>query len=174
MKPLALFGLTAVLTSAWLPLPADATELLVLRKEVVIAASQQRVWDAWTTAAGLEPVAGKARVELRVGGPYEWFLDLEPDEHGRRGGEGCRILAFLPLEMLAFEWTFPPAIASLRAADARTQVVILFDPTENGAVRVRFAQHGWQDGEDWQRGYAYFDRAWDWVLRTLKMSLEAE
>jgi hypothetical protein len=37
---------------------------------------------------------------------------------------------------------------------------------------VRFAQLGWQNGEDWDRGYAYFDKAWDWVLAEMKKNLE--
>jgi uncharacterized protein YndB with AHSA1/START domain len=145
----------------------------ILRKEVTIRASLEKVWHAWTTAEGLAPVAGRSNVDLRVGGPYEWFLDLEPDENGLRGGEGSRILAFLPHEVLAFDWTFPPTIPTLRAAGAKTQVVIQFDEPAPGVVRVRFAQLGWQSGEDWDRGHAYFDKAWDWVLGTMKQHLES-
>lgn len=144
----------------------------VLRKEITIHADLDEVWRAWTTEDGLAPVAGRSNVELRIGGSYEWFLDLEPDEDGLRGGEGSRVLAFLPGEMLAFDWTFPPSIPSLRKARAKTQVVVRLDRIGEGAVRVRFAQLGWEDGEDWERGYAYFDAAWDWVLKTMKESLE--
>lgn len=144
----------------------------ILRKEITIRAPLEEVWRAWTTEEGLMPVAGTSNVELRVGGPYEWFLDLEPDENGLRGGEGNKVLAFLPGEVLAFDWTFPPSIPSLRAARAKTQVVLQFDVPEDGAVRVRFAQLGWRDGEDWDRGYAYFDTAWDWVLQRMQESLE--
>lgn len=144
----------------------------VLRKEITIDATIEEVWHAWTSAEGLAPVAGPCNVELRVGGPYEWFLVGEPDESGRRGGEGARVLAFLPHEMLAFDWTFPPAVPALRASGAKTQVVLLFDELAEGGVRVRFAQHGWGEGEDHDRGYEYFDRAWSWVLQTMKKSLE--
>ncbi len=144
----------------------------ILRKEITINASLDRVWQAWTTAEGLRPVAGTCNVELRVGGPYEWFLDLEPDENGLRGGEGSRVLAFLPGEVLAFDWTFPPSIPLLRGARAKTQVVVQLDQPEEGLVRIRFAQLGWQSGDDWDRGYAYFDKAWGWVLAQMKASLE--
>jgi hypothetical protein len=74
--------------------------------------------------------------------------------------------------LLAFDWTFPPAIPSLRGAGAKTQVVIRLDEPAAGIVRVRFAQLGWGEGEDWDQGYAYFDKAWDWVLGRIKESLE--
>lgn len=140
---------------------------MILRKEVVVAADLDAVWEAWTTNEGLRFVSEASNVELRIGAPYEWFLDLPADENGLRGGEGARVLAFLPREMLAFTWTFPPATPGLRAARATTQVVVLFDETESG-VRVRLSQHGWQDGEEWQRGYEYFDQAWGFVLERLR------
>ncbi len=144
----------------------------ILRKEITIRAPLEKVWHAWTTVEGLAPVSKESRVELRVGGPYEWFLHLEPDENGLRGGQGSRVLAFLPGEMLAFDWTFPPSIPSLRGAGVKTQVVVQFDEPENGEVRIRFSQLGWGDGEDWDCGYAYFDEAWAWVLQQMKESLE--
>jgi uncharacterized protein YndB with AHSA1/START domain len=149
----------------------DGTER-VLRKEITIRAPLEKVWRAWTTVEGLAPVSGTSNVELRVGGAYEWFLDGEPDENGLRGGQGSRVLAFLPGEVLAFDWTFPPSVPSLRASRAKTQVVVQFDEPETGVVRIRFAQLGWGQGEDWDRGYDYFDKAWDWVLQTMKESLE--
>ena len=144
----------------------------ILRKNISIQAPLEKVWRAWTTEEGLAPVSGTSNVELRVGGPYEWFLDLEPDENGLKGGQGSRILAFLPGEVLAFDWTFPPSIPSLRRSRAKTQVVIQFDEPEDGVVRVRFAQLGWGKGDDWDEGYTYFDKAWDWVLQRMKETLE--
>ena len=91
---------------------------------------------------------------------------------GHVGSEGCRILAYLPEEVLAFDWTFPPELGSLREDGARTQVVIQFDRLGANRVRIRFAQHGWQRGDDWDKGYAYFDEAWDWVLNEMKSRLE--
>jgi len=143
----------------------------MLRKEIVIQAPLDSVWNAWTTAEGLRPISAQSNVELRPGGPYEWFLDGPADEHGKRGGQGARVLAFLPKEMLAFDWTFPPAVPSLRDADAKTQVIVFFKQDGEG-VHVRFVQHGWQEGEDWDRGYAYFDKAWDYVLQKMKEHLE--
>jgi uncharacterized protein YndB with AHSA1/START domain len=142
-------------------------------KQIDVAASLDDVWTAWTTAEGLRFVSEKSNVELRRGGPYEWFLDLPPDENGKRGGEGARILAFHPKQMLAFSWTFPPAVPELRNADETYQVVVYFTENDDGTVRVQLNAHEWQDGEPWDRGYEYFDRAWTAVLDHMKQSLEA-
>ena len=171
----ALITITAFTASA--SAAATPTSTRILRKEITIDAALADVWRAWTTERGLAPVAGNCRVELRIGGPYEWFLMGEPDEFGLRGSEGSQVLAFLPHEVLAFDWTFPPSIPTLRGAGAKTQVVVQFEELEAGpgadTVRIRFAQHGWQEGEDWDQGYAYFDQAWTWVLESMKKQLES-
>jgi uncharacterized protein YndB with AHSA1/START domain len=146
----------------------------ILRKDVVVRAPLESVWHAWTTEEGLEFVSRKSNVEVRIGGPYEWFLDNEADTHGHRGSEGSRMLAFLPMEMLAFDWTFPRDVPSLRRSGAKTQVVVLFDDLGGGEVRVRLAQHGWGDGEDWDAGWVYFDSGWGYVLDQLKSRLEEQ
>lgn len=146
----------------------------VMTKEVTVAAPLADVWHAWTTEEGLRFISRASNVELRRGGPYEWFLDLPPDENGKRGGQGARILAFHPQRMLAFSWTFPPDVPELRNADETYQVVVYFTDNGDGTVTVQLNAHEWQDGEAWDRGYAYFDKAWSAVLGRLKSGLEAE
>jgi uncharacterized protein YndB with AHSA1/START domain len=150
----------------------NAQEPRILVKEVVVHAPMAEVWNAWTTSDGLKFVSQLSNVELRIGGPYEWFLDGPADSNGRRGGEGSKMLAYLPNEMIAFSWTFPPDVAELRDAGETTQVVVLFDEEPDGGVRVRLNAHGWQEGEEWQRGWDYFDAAWSYVLDALKKRLE--
>ncbi|MCG8369668.1 MAG: SRPBCC domain-containing protein [Proteobacteria bacterium] len=152
---------------------AIAGDERIMFKTVDVEAPIDTVWDAWTTEEGLTFISSRSNVELRSGGPYEWFLDLEPDSNGRRGGEGSRVLAWVPLRMLAFSWTFPPDVPELRDAGETTQVVVFFDEVNAGKVRVRLFKHGWQDGEAWRRGWDYFDRAWSIVLERLKAELEA-
>lgn len=139
-----------------------------LRKTVEVDAELDEVWRAWTTEDGLKFISSQSNVELVPGGAYEWFLDLEPDENGKRGGQGARLLAIVPHEMLVFSWTFPPAVASLRKAGAMTQVVVRFETASNGRTRVRLDAVGWQEGDDWAAGRQYFDNAWDIVLQRLK------
>lgn len=149
-------------------------DMSILKKEISVRAPLDDVWHAWTTADGLQFISGKSNVELRIGGPYEWFLDLDPDDHGKRGGQGSHVLAFLPKKMIAFSWTFPPSIPELRYADERTHVVVLFDEGSDGQVHVSLYAHGWREGEPWQRGWEYFDRAWGAVLNALKQHLEPQ
>lgn len=54
---------------------ADGGGVRILRKEMVVRAPLPAVWHAWTTPEGLRFISGTSNVELRVGGPYEWFLD---------------------------------------------------------------------------------------------------
>ncbi len=145
----------------------------VMVKEVTVNASLDVAWHSWTTAEGLEFVSAKSNVELRRGGPYEWFLDLPPDENGKRGGQGARVLAFHPKRMLAFSGTFPPAVPELRNADETYQVIVYFKDNADGTVTVQLNAHEWQDGEAWDRGWEYFDKAWDSVLSRFKASFEA-
>jgi hypothetical protein len=41
-------------------------------------------------------------------------------------------------------------------------------------TRIRFSQIGWQEGQDWYAGFAYFDEAWDYVLQAMKQHLEGD
>jgi uncharacterized protein YndB with AHSA1/START domain len=144
-----------------------------LDKEITVAATLEEVWHSWTTEEGIASLlSSDSEIELEPGGAYEIYMGMkEPDESGLRGSEGCKLLSFIPKEMISFEWSFPPAVMSLRKARAKTWVVLRFDEVEGG-VRVRFSQLGWRAGEDWDAGYAYFDRAWSWVLGNLKQTLE--
>lgn len=146
----------------------------VLHKEVIVRASIDDVWRAWTTSEGMaEFFIPDTKIEMTPGGAYELYMGMaQPDESGLRGSEGCKLLSFIPKEMLSFEWSFPPAVMGLRKARAKTIVVIRFKDRGDGSVAVDFRQLGWEKGEDWDQGYAYFDRAWSKVLGMLKDHFE--
>jgi tetratricopeptide (TPR) repeat protein len=173
IPPAALLALMLAATAvAALTEPAPGERVLTL--EVVIDAPLAAVWSAWTTEEGLAVVSPQSRVELAPGGEYAWFLQLEPDPAGRRGSEGSRVVGFVPMESLTFDWTFSPATPTLRAQGATTRVVVAFEPVDAGGTRVRLSARGWQEGEEWERGFQYFERAWHWVLQEMKRGLEAE
>lgn len=117
----------------------------------------------WTTEDGLRFVSEVSRVDLRPGGDYAWFLDLEPDENGRRGSEGSTIVSVSPQSELVFDWTFPPATPELRSSGATTRVTVTF-AAEGAVTTITLTAIGWGDGDEWDAGYAYFDRAWAYVL----------
>ncbi len=141
----------------------------IIRKEATVAGTVDDAWAAWTTQAGVASFfSPDSRIELKLGGAYELYMGMtEPDASGLRGSEGCRVLSYVPRSMLAFEWNFPPAVPTLRNARAKTFVVVRFDSAGQGRTRVRLTQLGWQEGQDWDAGYAYFDRAWGKVLEWL-------
>jgi uncharacterized protein YndB with AHSA1/START domain len=142
----------------------------VIQKEVKVNAPTEQVWNAWTTNAGATRFfAPKARIELTLGGPYEMYFDLEAPK-GSKGGEGCKVLSFLPMEMLSFEWNAPPEFPNVRKEQMKkhTWVVVQFYPVARDQTKVRLTHLGWKEGEEWEKVFQYFMRAWDIVLGRLE------
>jgi uncharacterized protein YndB with AHSA1/START domain/uncharacterized protein YciI len=137
----------------------------ILRKEAVVPAPVESVWTMWTTADGVKSfMATDAKIELRPGGAYEWYFSADAPE-GQRGSEDCKVLGYLPMRMLSFEWNAPPEFGPLR--DKRTQVVLQFEKLNDQSTKVSLTQHGWGEGEEWEKLYDYFDKAWSHVLECL-------
>ncbi len=135
-------------------------------KEVTVTASLDDVWKAWTTTEGVKSFfSPNARVDLRVGGPYEIYFDMSAP-YGSRGSEFCRVLSYLPKKMLSFEWNAPPSFGDLRGT--HTIVAMQFEPLPDNKVKVTLTHHGWGEGEDWQAVYDYFDKAWGSVMSSFE------
>ncbi len=142
-----------------------------IRKQVVVNATGDRVWAAWTTEAGVKTFfAPAAKIELHSGGAYEMYFMLEA-EPGTRGSEGCSVTMVEPQRKLGFTWNFPPTLPTIR--NARTQVSIELVPTNDGKTMVRLSQTGWGEGKDWDEGFQYFQRAWSLVLSRLQYRFES-
>ena len=138
-----------------------------IRKDTAINGSTKEVWDAWTTSRGAEAfLAPRANIRLEIGGPYELFFDLDAPE-GSRGSEGMKILSFLPMEMLSFDWNAPPQYPTVRRAQ-HTWVEVQFHSIGSNKTRVRLTHIGWKEGDEWDKVFQYFKRAWDVVLARLK------
>lgn len=138
----------------------------VVHKCVTVGAPVEDVWWAWTTDAGIRSwQVDDSRVELRVGGPYEWFFQTDA-EHGVRGSEDCHVIGFQAPTMLTFTWNAPPSLAQARAQ--RTVVLLRLRPDDaDEGTRVEVTQLGWGDGGEWDEAYDYFDAAWGRVLDRL-------
>lgn len=142
----------------------------VLTKEIVVDAPREQIWHAWTTNQGIKSfLTDNVNIRLEIGGPYE-ILFVMDNPVGQRGGEGCRILSFLPMEMLSFEWNAPPQFGDLRSQ--HTRVVLQFEELGEKKTAVKLSHLGWGKGEKWDELYAYFESAWTNVLASLKSSLE--
>jgi uncharacterized protein YndB with AHSA1/START domain len=77
-----------------------------------------------------------------------------------------KILSFLPEEILSFDWNAPPQFPTVRGQ--RTWVVVQFFPLDNDKAKVRLTHLGWGEGEEWDKVFQYFKRAWDVVLGRLQ------
>jgi uncharacterized protein YndB with AHSA1/START domain len=141
-----------------------------IRKEITVAAALSDVWAAWTTEEGVKTFfAREANVELAIGGRYEMLFN--PDAPvGSQGGEGLRILSYLPQEMLSFEWNAPPQYSVVR--QEKSWVVVQFEPRAEDSTRIVLTHLGWQKGEEWDQVYDYFVGAWDVVLGRLRQRFD--
>jgi uncharacterized protein YndB with AHSA1/START domain len=139
----------------------------VIRGEVVVQAAVDAVWDAWTTEEGIKTFfAPDCNVNLRVDGLYEIFFDPDAPP-GQKGADGMKILALQPKKMLSFTWNAPLDMPNVRKQ--RTHVVIRFQQVAKGRTRVNLTHDGWGEGEEWDKAFTYFSRAWnEAVLPRLK------
>ncbi|OPX26171.1 MAG: hypothetical protein B1H06_06065 [Candidatus Cloacimonas sp. 4484_143] len=139
-------------------------------KEIVIPARISQVWNAWTVKEELiKFFAPEAEIELYPGGKYEMYFLLD-NPTGTRGGEGNRILSFVPDKMLSFEWNAPPQFPDVRKE--KTWCVIFFDKLDLNSTKIRFYHLGWKEGDEWDQVYDYFQNVWDYVLGNLKKLFE--
>jgi uncharacterized protein YndB with AHSA1/START domain/predicted enzyme related to lactoylglutathione lyase len=144
-----------------------------MQKKRIIHLSLESVWTLWTTHDGLKSFFGSDnKVELRIGGAYEIYFSMQSPE-GLRGSEDCKILSYLPNEMLSFSWNVPPEFEALRQAKEKNWVVVTFKTIGESQTEVALTHLGWQDTAEWQAVHAYFDKAWDYVLDKM-MLLQSE
>ena len=168
MKPWLQLGAALCLTAA-APLWTVAAER-ALDKEVVLDATLDQAWAAWTTREGIRSFfAPDAVVEPRVGGAFHIHMD-PGGEPGMKGADDMRYLALQPKKMLSFDWNAPPSLPEARAQ--RTFVVVRFFPVDDGHTRVTLHHVGWGDGGEWDKAYAYFDRVWGSIFGNLKLRFE--
>jgi uncharacterized protein YndB with AHSA1/START domain len=161
--------MTCLVCGALMHAAAVAAERAI-DKEVVIAATPEQAWDAWTTRAGITSFfAPDAKIEAKVGGAFHIYIDPLA-EAGMKGADDMRFMALQPKKMLSFDWNAPPSLPEAR--QQRTFVVLRFEPVADGQTRVVLHHTGWGEGGEWDQAYAYFDRAWGNVLANLKKRFE--
>jgi len=148
---------------------AQAAERAI-EKSIEVAATLEQVWGAWTTREGITSFfAPEANVEPRVGGAFQIYFDPGAAP-GSKGADDMRFLALQPRRMLSFDWNAPPHLPEARAQ--RTFVIVRLEQLGDRVTRVTLHHTGWGDGGDWDKAYAYFDRAWGSVLGNLKKRFE--
>lgn len=136
-------------------------------KETTVSLPRSEVWRLWTTAEGIRSwLVQDCDVDLRIGGPYEFYFDMDQPV-GLKGGEGCKILSFLPNEMLSFTWNAPPQLDYTRTRF--THVVLELESSADRQTTIRLTHLGWpttarDSHPQWPETYEYFDRAWGQVM----------
>ena len=169
MKTMLLLRVGALGAALWMPLGAAGAERAI-DKEVVVNATVDQAWEAWTTREGVIGFfAPDARVEPRVDGAFEVFFDPGAPV-GQKGADDMRFLAVQPKKMLSFTWNAPPSLPEARSQ--RSFVVVRFSAVGDGMTRVTLHHTGWGEGAQWDQAYGYFDRAWGNVLGSLKKRFE--
>jgi uncharacterized protein YndB with AHSA1/START domain len=149
--------------------PAHAAERAI-DKEIVVPAGLDAAWAAWTTRDGIISFfAPDAVVDAKVGGAFH--IHINPlAEPGMKGADDMRFLAVQPKQMITFDWNAPPHLPEARAQ--RTVVIVRFASVDDKNTRVTLHHVGWGTGGEWDKAYAYFDRAWGNVLANMKKRFE--
>ncbi len=148
--------------------PVTASER-ALHAEVIVNAPLQAVWQAWSTNEGVRSfMAPKANIDLRIGGAYEIFFNPADD---RMSTKGMKVLAYIPGEMLAFEWCLPKDEFP-QFKDSRGWVVVQLSPIGASQTRVRVTHLGWGQGAEWDRAYAHMERGWTELTQRLAARFE--
>jgi len=162
-------GLPIVLAAALAASQALPAERAI-DKEVLVLASVDQVWEAWTTRQGIvDFMAPGAEVDARVGGAFHIHFDplAEP---GSKGADDMRYMALQPKRMISFDWNAPPSLPEARAQ--RTFVVVRIERVDDKTTSVTLHHTGWGDGAEWNEAYNYFGEAWNVVLGNLKKRFE--
>ncbi|SRR5258706_2338492 len=163
--------MVAISGSTALTAPSARAAERSLDKEVIIDATIDQAWDAWTTGAGITSFfAPEAKIEPHVGGAFAIYMNplAEP---GLRGADDMHFMALQPKKMISFDWNAPPSLPLARAQ--RTFVIVRFEPVNDRQTLVRLHHIGWGDGGEWDQAYQYFDQAWSNVLANLKKRFES-
>ena len=100
----------------------------MIEKDVVVRATLDEAWAAWTTREGITRFfAPDAKVEARVGGAFQICIDPGA-QPGLQGADEMRFLALQPQKMISFDCNAPPTLPAARAQ--RTFVVVRFMPVD--------------------------------------------
>ncbi len=137
-----------------------------INEKVTVKAGVNDVWNAWTTTEGIKSFfAPDAKIDAKVDGAFEVYM-LPSAPVGSRGADDMRFLAIQDKKMISFTWNAPPSLANVRKQ--RTVVIVRFIARGDQLTDVMLHHVGWGDGEEWDKAYAYFVKAWPAVLKNLK------
>ncbi len=140
----------------------------VLQHQVMLPASREEVWQAFTTTDGLKAWAVPvAHADFRVGGIWETTYDL----HGKIGAEGNiqnRYLGFIPNRLLLFQTVAAPPRFPHRELLADIVTAAEIDSLAPRESRLTLTMVGYRDGVGYDVLYRHFDAGNKWSLEKLR------
>lgn len=131
---------------------------MVLRHEVVVSASIQNVWEAFTTLEGVKTwMVPVAEVELKHGGKY--YTHYSSDARiGDPGSIYNTVLCYVPMEVFCFKVNLNEGFPEIvRNEDEDLFYVVQFEEIDDGQVKLTGSMLGWKQGEEWEQTYKKFD-----------------
>ncbi len=112
-------------------------------------------------------LAELAEVEPKVGGKYELFWN--PEDRQYDSTIGCKITAFVPGKLLAFQWKGPKQYSHfMNSADPLTHVTVSFIPAGKGITEVHLVNSGYRSSAEWQEARQWFVNMWKFAFGELK------
>ncbi|CAN0490580.1 unnamed protein product, partial [Phaeothamnion confervicola] len=144
-----------------------------IAEEIIIPRPLADAWNLWATHEGLESwLTPLARVEGKLGGSYALFFD--PADRSDNNTDGCKITAWVPERVLAFEWKGPSWLEVMNSDPYPTWVLLAFEALDPNTTAVHFRHGGWGEGEDWQEARETFRRIWKAVFMKISSPFEDE
>lgn len=139
----------------------------IIHLSIWLAKSPHDAFACFTDTTLLESwLAGCAIVEQAVGGKYELYW--MPDDPENNSTIGCRITAYVPGQLLAFQWRSPVQFKHFaNGADPLTHVTVAFIP-ENRGTTVHLLHTGWRNTPQWEQARLWQEHAWTEALTALK------
>ncbi len=157
---MAVAGLVLAAEPSAVKVTRDQKPHQVLKMEVMVPASVDAIWAAFTTSEGLSTwLTPGAVVDLREGG--EWTAHFPGGKTG-----GGTILSFSPKREIVMKAMAPEWFPTVRAE--RTTATFRFLPQGEGTTLVQLEQTGWKHGEEWDKAYDYLASGNAQLLDTLR------
>ena len=145
----------------------------ILRHEVIVNATLEEVWDAWTTSEGLKTwMAPVVYVDLGVSGKWESSYNLDA-RIGDAGNIHNEIISYLPMEMISIKIVSVPTGFPFDVEKAKSLwTVIQLQDLGNKQVKVTITMLGYKKGEEYDDLHTMFDEGNSYTLAELYRRFE--
>lgn len=141
-----------------------------VRRKINVLAPRNEVYKRMTTSEGLKKVLTvDCNIEMKVGGKWEIYF-LSDADSGKKGTEGCKVLSFIPNQMVSFTWKAPPNFDKIQ--DQFSWVVINFEEVNKNETKVELVHLGWKNDPHWDRFKDYSGKTWERILTWLSASFK--